>query len=677
MRTFAQKPSASQVLGSSYLARSHTFTAALNHQTSLTPLGRQTNLGVQRLVKARADSTGIHPKLTVSSPGDQFEEEADRVAEQVMRMPEPHLQRACACGGECPECRKEHSGRQEVQRLRLQAQDTGETAAPPIVGEVLASPGLPLSPAARAFMEPRFGHDFSRVRVHTDARAAESARAVQAKAYTVGRRIVFGEGQYGSTDESRRLLAHELTHVVQQSSSGGLAKDTSTDDEASASEGQAALNATSLHRSVVSVGETEEPQVSEIGEKPQLGGRGSRRPDSFVPELLLPPAAVLPENCPPPKDMYCPAAVDSPGTVTNELTFPVDSATLNAKQRTEVAAVAASWHAAGGSVDVRVDGYASAEGRCEYNWSLSCRRAQAVAAELASPSDGSPGVAASNLELFAHGESAEAGLALAPNRQATISIPTAPPPPGTTPSSCALPVLLGSGRSSGRTCGTGTDFEHFDFPSISALSEAKLAAWAALRNSSRIPSRSLVSDVDCMTEMGAVLGGLAGGPGLDAFSRFVAGTGGTDTHGPGRPLGALALVSPEFTSTVASVKSAIEAQLATQASGGALDPCALAVTPPPTFFASRHFYAPGALKSVIGGTHGEELFATGFTGNIPLRTYSIDLRFLICDNFGVDENDLYAPGLFPFWVLQHERSATLYAPFINELDLPVTVSGTF
>ena len=60
-----------------------------------------------------------------------------------------------------------------------------------------------------------------------------------------------------------------------------------------------------------------------------------------------------------------------------------------------------------------------------------------------------------------------------------------------------------------------------------------------------------------------------------------------------------------------------------------------------------------------------------------MRSYSIDLRFVICDDFGVDESDLYAPGLFAFWVLQHERSRTRYAPFINELDLPVTVSGTY
>ncbi|MEK6321046.1 MAG: DUF4157 domain-containing protein [Acidobacteriota bacterium] len=92
---------------------------------------------------------------------------------------------------------------------------------PTIVPEVLRAPGQPLDAATRAFMEPRFGHDFSHVRVHTDARAMESARTVNALAYTVGNNIVFGGGQYapGATSGSR-LLAHELTHVLQQEAAG-------------------------------------------------------------------------------------------------------------------------------------------------------------------------------------------------------------------------------------------------------------------------------------------------------------------------------------------------------------------------------------------------------------------------------------------------------------------------
>ena len=81
--------------------------------------------------------------------------------------------------------------------------------------------GHPLDPTTRALMEPRLGHDFSRVRVHADGEAATAARAVQARAYTIGRDIVFGSGEYRpATVEGRRLLAHELTHVVQQRGAG-------------------------------------------------------------------------------------------------------------------------------------------------------------------------------------------------------------------------------------------------------------------------------------------------------------------------------------------------------------------------------------------------------------------------------------------------------------------------
>jgi hypothetical protein len=91
------------------------------------------------------------------------------------------------------------------------------SGVPPIVHDVLRSTGQPLDAATRAFMEPRFDHDFSQVRVHTDARAAESARAVDALAYTVGRGVVFGAGRYApETQIGKVLLAHELTHIVQQ-----------------------------------------------------------------------------------------------------------------------------------------------------------------------------------------------------------------------------------------------------------------------------------------------------------------------------------------------------------------------------------------------------------------------------------------------------------------------------
>ena len=102
-----------------------------------------------------------------------------------------------------------------LQRAAVNATPTH--SVPPIVHDVLHSPGQPLDTGTQAFMGSRFGHDFSGVRIHTDERAAESARSVNALAYTVGRDVVFGAGQYAPTAAAgKRLLAHELTHVVQQ-----------------------------------------------------------------------------------------------------------------------------------------------------------------------------------------------------------------------------------------------------------------------------------------------------------------------------------------------------------------------------------------------------------------------------------------------------------------------------
>ena len=140
-------------------------------------------------------------------PEDTCEQEAERTADQVVRGPRVQPRHAA----------KKESG-EHLQAERIQARDAGGLSAPSIVDEVIRSPGQPLDPPTRAFMEPRFGHDFSQVRIHTDAKAAESARAVNALAYTVGRDVVFGAGKYApQSHEGRRLMAHELTHVVQQS----------------------------------------------------------------------------------------------------------------------------------------------------------------------------------------------------------------------------------------------------------------------------------------------------------------------------------------------------------------------------------------------------------------------------------------------------------------------------
>lgn len=149
---------------------------------------------------AKATSRAASGALRIGRPDDSFEREADRAATDAMS------------GGKAkPEWL--------IAKMRIYAPVRGEEAgAFPIVDDALSSPGEALDAATRHFFEPRFGHDFENVRIHSDSKAAASARAVKAAAYTVGRDVVFGAGRYQPYFASgRHLLAHELTHVVQQS----------------------------------------------------------------------------------------------------------------------------------------------------------------------------------------------------------------------------------------------------------------------------------------------------------------------------------------------------------------------------------------------------------------------------------------------------------------------------
>jgi len=217
-------------------------------------------------------STGAQAKVTVGEPNDKYEQEADRVADQVMAMPDPKLQRQPEDEEEeetlqtkpladqitplvqrqeeppeeeeepvqanvkagamlqrqrepnCPECKEDTAQRQpmEEEDEELQAKSNpGETPAvtPSLESRIngLKGGSQPLDRATRSFFEPRFGYDFSHVRVHSDSAAADAAKSINARAFTLGRDVVFGPREYSpSSSSGRRLLAHELTHVVQQ-----------------------------------------------------------------------------------------------------------------------------------------------------------------------------------------------------------------------------------------------------------------------------------------------------------------------------------------------------------------------------------------------------------------------------------------------------------------------------
>jgi hypothetical protein len=186
-------------------------------------------------------SKSLQLKPAISQPGDPYEQEADRVAKQIINLPEPRWQREGVPKGKEEDEDELLQIRPLVQRpeeLASQGQK-GEFAqaepssprqvnsmreTPSSVQGVLRSPGRPLDPLTRSSMERRFGHDFGNVRVHLDDQAAKSAKAVNALAYTVDSHIAFGAGRYSAaTDAGKQLIAHELAHVVQQGAARPLA----------------------------------------------------------------------------------------------------------------------------------------------------------------------------------------------------------------------------------------------------------------------------------------------------------------------------------------------------------------------------------------------------------------------------------------------------------------------
>jgi len=166
-------------------------------------------------------ASSIQTKLEIGSVNDPLEYEADRVADHITRMATP---RPCACGGNCERCQSAAGGSPEILLRKPVSTAALETAAlPNHVSTALHSPGFALDAGTRQFFEPRLGHDFSHVRIHTGPSAAASAQALNALAYTLGRDVVFNTGQYAPHSiHGQHLLAHELTHVVQQSAANAV-----------------------------------------------------------------------------------------------------------------------------------------------------------------------------------------------------------------------------------------------------------------------------------------------------------------------------------------------------------------------------------------------------------------------------------------------------------------------
>ena len=319
--------------------------------------------------------------LRIGDANDAAEREADAMAERVLTMPASVglapgpgavLQRKCAGCKREDEREDTDAGlqRREVSPTRSGGEDE---FAPATVHEVLRSSGSALTGETRAYFETRFGRDFSAVRVHTDGAAARSARDVNALAYTVGRDIVFAAGHFApATQGGQRLLAHELTHVVQQGRAPARAE-------------AAALSPAAAHAAPV---------------RPLPASILQRAGD---------PAAI-------PAGLRCPTDLSTGRPSGTDIMFTVGGATITSAHTTALTAFRDAWVTAGGTDDIVVHGYASTEGEQGANWTLSCDRAEAVQAELVRL-----GVPAVRISLLAHGESTDFSASLGPNRRAVVT----------------------------------------------------------------------------------------------------------------------------------------------------------------------------------------------------------------------------------------------------------------
>ena len=297
----------------------------------------------------------------------------------------------------------------KLQKKEAGASNTGTVNTSAYIGS-LNGKGNYLPKQANQFFSARMGYDFSGVKIHNDKAAADSAKDVNAKAYTIGNNIVFNEGQYNTESvEGKKLMAHELTHVIQQNSDASSKANRKTANQ----------------------------YVSKASNIIQRAGDPRRIPGGLT----------------------CPTSLATGAPAGTDLLFAQNGSTITGSHTLSLIGFAISWLLSGGYNNILIHGYASTEGTDEHNWALSCNRAEAVRAELIRL-----GIPPVRIRVVAHGESTDFGASLPPNRRVVVS----------TAGRSFFPLVFGTltpqdnfaGRSTVRHgVGEVIDLDFFSFPS--------------------------------------------------------------------------------------------------------------------------------------------------------------------------------------------------------------------
>ncbi|HLB71708.1 MAG TPA: DUF4157 domain-containing protein [Candidatus Methanoperedens sp.] len=422
------------------------------------------NQAVGRLIKSGVLKT----KLRIGQPGDIYEQEAERVADQVMRMQEPKVSTETKVSSNiqnnsiqrrCPACIREHQSRKEEGEETLQTKENSDST-PKVTSDLESSissihgSGQPLSEPVRTFFERRFGADFSSVRVSSDSQAGELANTLQAKAFTVGSNISFGRGQYSpGTSEGKQLLAHELTHVIQQTGSvhsQRILRARIDSGEKTALCNTAACDLLPPAADITDNQAIFRKEIDDFQRTPATNSRasGSIRQleymDTGARQKQLPDIQrqhKLENDLGSATGVACPISTEKLNhqNASLDITFDLGGSVLTAQDINNIAVFVNNWHGASISVPVRIHGYASKDGPPTVNWPLSCHRAEAVSKQMQKVQPavvlstgqsfpaGTPGILAGFTETFAHGETEEfSKTALPPNRRATVHVPSLP-----------------------------------------------------------------------------------------------------------------------------------------------------------------------------------------------------------------------------------------------------------